>query len=269
MVRNFEVQPADIVIFRHKISSKTNLSDVDAIAVIVDERGALYVDRKLSFERVKWIPLREVSTLTNVSVRRPEVSDNLKDRIAHFFLRNVRSPPVFKSGLHHMRADNYSVFERGSLFPIRPEYKSDDEYEAAWLRFNSRLLPSDGIFTVRMDDRVSRFIAWATHGPWSHVAIYKGNGEIVESVTSGIREAPLSIYKGRHYWIAAYRHIQTIGRSDLPTPTKEWGLKRFRDGYNYRGAIKYGIRSFVNDHSHALVPNSMIYCGMWKLIDHV
>jgi hypothetical protein len=31
--------------------------------------------------------------------------------------------------------------------------------------------------------------------------------------------------------------------------------------YNYRGAIKFGLRAFFNDHSPDLVPNSAMYAG--------
>jgi hypothetical protein len=78
------------------------------------------------------------------------------------------------------------------------------------------------------------------------VALYIGDGEIHESVTSGVREVPLEIYKGRQYWVAAYRHIGAITnpRSVQKARASARSLPFRRDRYNYPGAIKFGLRAF-------------------------
>ena len=133
----------------------------------------------------------------------------------------------------------------------------------------SKLKWWDAIFTNKLNDPVSRFIAWATHGPWSHVALYMGDGTVSELVATGVRNVPLTVYKGRNYRIGAYRKISLMNLESPMVPPFTVLRSRFRDGHNYKGPVLHGIRSFGNDHGHELIPNSQVYCGSWVLIDHL
>lgn len=170
-----------------------------------------------------------------------------------------------------LHAGNLPFLITGQIFPDPPVYRNDAEYLSAWDKLTARLLPLDTIFTRDNESKLSRFIAWSTHGPWSHVATHAANGEIWESVTGGIRNVSIDVYKGRRYRVGAYRHIELL---DKPM-TAERAIEtvsshRFRpNAYNYVQAIRYGARSFFGDHSHALVPNSMLYQGIYVLIAQV
>jgi len=238
----------------------------------VDEWGALCIGKGVFGRRIERIPLQKLPSLPNVTFRRTNKPDHgQRQQIANYFLKHADRPSYFEAGLRALQCENYQLFETEELFPKRPTYRSDEEYEAAWSRFKSLLKPFDGIYTVDRSSRISRFIAWATHGTWSHVAVYIGNGEIHESVTSGLREGPLELYKGRQYWIAAYRHVGAIAkpRSIEEVRATVASSPFRRDGYNYRGAIRFGIRAFFNDHSPDLVPNSAMYAGNRILIGQV
>ena len=261
MLNRFTVMPGDVVLFLDEKLPHVDAQDVNCVAVVIDERGALYIDKKPFFKKLRWVPLQSISRLSNLVMRRASIDDTLREQIASFFLAKLKNPPEFEAGLQHMLLENYALFSRGTLFPVWRPYSSIDSYNQAWDSLVKQLKPLDGIFTVRLDDRVSRFIARATHGPWSHVAMYEGNGQISESVTSGMRWVPLETYKGSKFWIGAYRHVSAKGRKNLVVLPEKEIRQRFKDGYNYRGAIAYGIRSFCNDHSHELIPNSMIYGG--------
>jgi hypothetical protein len=162
-----------------------------------------------------------------------------------------------------MQETNFEIFLRGTLFPRAPQYFSDEGYEKAWLDMVSQLQPRDMIFTARLDGRVSRLIAWSTGGPFSHVGVYLGDGEMWEIVTSGERVVPISTYKGREFRTAVYRTF-------FPPP-KPWAeaLKEMQGrgiGYDYLGAIQHGVRSFFGEHDDSQAPNSLIYQGRLALI---
>ena len=159
---------------------------------------------------------------------------------------------------------NMQPFVECRLFPQRPFYIDDDAYNEGWAIFVQSLKPGDAIYTVDTKSYLSRFIAWATHGTWSHVAWYMGDGMISESTTSGIRTVPIEFYKQRRYWLGAYRHIQLMeaALSSEHCQNVVARDKRFRhDRYNYLAAMRYGFRSFIGDHSHNLVPNSAMFQG--------
>jgi hypothetical protein len=258
----FVVMPGDLVLFLDTRLPVSAGNETNQVAVVVDEQGALYIGKGVIGRRIRRIPLQELPSLPKVQLRRTKHA-GYGDLIARYFLKHANQPSYFEAGLRALHCDNHQPFETGRLFPERPTYRSDDEYEAAWARFKSLLKPLDGIYTVDQSSRISRFIAWATHGTWSHVALYIGDGEIHESVTSGVREVPLEIYKGRQYWVAAYRHIGAITnpRSVQEARASARSLPFRRDRYNYPGAIKFGLRAFFNDHSPDLVPNSAMYAG--------
>lgn len=266
-----EVQPADIVIFfdPRLPPDPGEGPAVNRIAIVIDERGALslFSDER-GPRRVESIPLQSIPTLPNVQMRRG--TQGHCDEIAAFFLTQVDRPTHFEAGLRALRCGNLQPLIAGGFFPRRPKYASDEQYEAAWKALRSSLQPADAIYTFDAESRISKFIAWATDGAWSHVAFHVGEGEIWESVTTGIRQGPIEIYKGRRYWVAAYRHIDAVTKPRTKEEISEAvaaGSKRFRpNSYNYRGALKFGWKAFRGDHSHGLTPNSGILLGAFALV---
>jgi hypothetical protein len=178
----FVVMPGDLVLFLDTRLPVSAGNETNQVAVVVDEQGALYIGKGVIGRRIRRIPLQELPSLPKVQLRRTKHA-GYGDLIARYFLKHANQPSYFEAGLRALHCDNHQPFETGRLFPERPTYRSDDEYEAAWARFKSLLKPLDGIYTVDQSSRISRFIAWATHGTWSHVALYIGDGEIHESVT--------------------------------------------------------------------------------------
>jgi hypothetical protein len=270
--RAVELLPADIVLFYDDRFPRDpgSGSEINSVAIVVDQQGALYVDRGAFRRRiVRRLPLHELAKLRNLDFRRSPTLEH-RDRIAAYFLRHAHSPEHFEAGLRAFNLGNLHPLLDGSFFPERPTYNSDEQYEAAWQNLKAQLRPLDCIYTTDLSSRVSRFIAWATHGPWSHVAVHMDDGVIWESETSGIRSGPIEIYKGRNFWVAVYRNIQTLDQPRTGAEVEAVVASHpFRkDRYNYRGAIKYGFKSFCGDHSHGLVPNSIIYRGDSFLVAH-
>jgi hypothetical protein len=185
-------------------------------------------------------------------------------QIAVYFRTYRNNPCYFEAGLKALNNGNMQPFIECRLFPQRPFYVDDDAYNERWTIFAKSLKPADSIYIVDTKSSLSRFIAWATQGTWSHVAWYTGNGMIWESTTSGIRNVPIEVYKQRRYWLGAYRHIQLMDEALLSEDHLDRVARNntFRqDRYNYLCAMRYGFRSFIGDHSHNLVPNSAMYQG--------
>jgi hypothetical protein len=263
----FVVMPGDIATYYDDRFPLTTGKKGNQVAVVVDENGALCLGKGICGRRVERIPLQSISKLHNAEFHRPVAIDG--EKLAQFFLRYAKHPSYFEAGIRAIRCHNWQPFHMGDLFPRRPHYNDDQEYDAAWNQFTALLQPLDCIYTVDQTIRLSRFIAWATHGPWSHVAVYVGSGEIQESVTSGVRQAPLETYRGRQYWIAAYRHIELVEKPVSEQKAREPVLRFNRDNYNYRGAAMAGIRAFFNNHARGDTPNSSIYLGNRVFIGQV
>ncbi len=139
----------------------------------------------------------------------------------------------------------------------------------AWNRFVESLEPHDHLLTFDRESLLSKIIAVVTLGPFSHIAHYIGDGNIWEVVTSGTRIAPLETYKGRRYRVAAYRNY---GHSFI---TEEEAMAIYqktagRPGYNYIGALKAGVRTFLGDRKLSpTTPNGIILAGALTFIDQV
>jgi hypothetical protein len=267
------VQPPDIVVFYDKHlplegDERVDEAPVNRVAVVVDEYGALSMGRGLRGRRVERVPLQAIPGLSNVHIRR--VVHGHSDEIADFFLSHADRPAHFEAGLRALREGNLQPLIAGGFFPAPPTYRNDDDYEVAWHYLKAKLQPMDLIFTIDLKSTLSRFIAWATDGAWSHAALHVGGGEIWESVTAGIRNGPIEMYKNRRYWVAVYRHCDVVKK---PRTAQEVDAAvrrhRFRaNAYNYRGALKYGWKAFRGDHSHALTPNSTVLQGNLVLVGH-
>lgn len=267
------VEPADIVIFYDKdFPAEPTIGveepQVNRVAVVVDERGALSIGRGFLGRRVELLPLQAIPALPNVHIRRLALGHS--DEIAQFFLRHAHRPAHFEAGLQALHEENLQPLLAGGFFPTRPIYRTDDEHEAAWDHLKANLKPMDFIFTIDLNSRLSRFIAWSTDGTWSHAALHVGRGEIWESITSGIRNGPIELYKGRRYWVAAYRHCDVIKkpRTEQEVEAAVHGHRFRSNAYNYRGALKYGWKAFRGDHSDGLTPNSTVLQGNLVLVAH-
>jgi hypothetical protein len=263
-----EVNPGDIAIFYDDRFPPDPSDDplappVNRVAVFVDESGALYLDKTGWKSKVRPISTANFKGLKNLEVRQFRKAE-FANQIAVYFRTYRNNPCYFEAGLKALNNGNMQPFIECRLFPQRPFYIDDDAYNERWIIFAESLKPADSIYTVDTKSSLSRFIAWATHGTWSHVAWYTGNGMIWESTTSGIRNVPIEVYKQRRYWLGAYRHIDlmdtVLSTEDQDRLAREDNRFR-RDRYNYLGAIRYGFRSFIGDHSHNLVPNSAMYQG--------
>jgi hypothetical protein len=268
------LRPADIVVFldeRFPNDSDTQPGEmqVNRVAVVVDEHGALSLRPNAIPRLVEVVPLQNIPALRNLQVR--SVVDHHSNEIAQFFITHANRPTHFEAGLRALHEGNLQPLIAGGFFPKRQVYTTDGEYQAAWHTWKANLAPLDFIFTRDLKSRLSNFIAWATDGEWSHAALHVGDGEIAESVTSGIRRVPVELYEERRYWVAAYRRVDAaVHPKAKPEVDAAVRSHHFRlNAYNYRGALTYGWKAFRGDHSHALTPNSQVLQGNLMFMGHV
>lgn len=153
--------------------------------------------------RVRELPLELLPELQNLQMRRGIEDADTANSVADYFAHYRNRPAYVEAGFRALPQHNYQFFDDGP-FPNKPLYRDQEEYDAAWQALKALLQPGDCIFTTCRASLVSEIISWATSGPWSHCASYVGEGEIADSVASGLRVAPLEVYRGRQFWIAAY-----------------------------------------------------------------
>ena len=181
-----------------------------------------------------------------IAIRR--IPPEFSDCVADFLMRYRWRPALFKAAVNFLQCTNYMPFLLGSFFPPDVEYVTDMEYDEAWRRMIAALEPHDLILTFDRTSSLSKIIALCTHGPFSHVATYVGEGKIWEIVTSGARVVPIEHYKDRHkYRVAAYRHFghEPMTRDEqLADMMSVVGNVR----YGYLGALWGGIKSYFGYH---------------------
>jgi hypothetical protein len=234
-------------------------NNFDILALIKDPIFGLKV-RKYS--------LRDLDNFQNVSSHTTPLHD-IGHQVASYFEKYQNDPFAFFAGKAALFYGNRDPFIRGTLIPEYPQYKSEVEREAAWITFISKLHTGDRIVTYNHSNIISHIIAWSTHGPWSHLAVYLGDGQISEFVTSGLREASIEIYKAKNYSVAAYRYIDHLDR----IPTREEVLSTSCCGalpsgakYDYIDAIVAGWHAANGDFDIGPVPNSVMYLGTAVLV---
>jgi hypothetical protein len=134
----FVVMPGDLVLFLDTRLPVAAGNETNQVAVVVDGQGALYIGKGIIGRRIRRIPLQQLPSLANVQFRRTKHA-GYGNLITRYFLKCADQPSYFEAGLRALHCDNHQPFETGRLFPERPIYRSDDEYEAAWTRFKSLL----------------------------------------------------------------------------------------------------------------------------------
>jgi hypothetical protein len=250
----------DVIIFLdRKMKRPADESGCNQFAVIINERDALFTRR-----RVHRMSVADLLALPNAKHCLSPVPE-IRMEIGRFFERHGHSKAYVDAGLEALAKLNIGPFLMGDLFPTKPTYKSDTEYEEAWNRMVENMGPYDLLFTTDLTSRFSRFIGWYTHGPFSHSALYDGAGYLSEVVTSGFRYVPITTYKSRSNWVAAYRHIDNKGQA-VEAAQAHLRKNSMGAGYNYRGAAWAGTKAFFGNHVGAQTPNGQIYQGLYYCI---
>ena len=116
-----------------------------------------------------------------------------------------------------------------------------EEYWVRWDSFWALAKPADLVFTFDSSSRMSRIISWVDRGPWSHSAMYSGQGTVIEATTSGCVERPIDVYKRPQFRLGLYRY------RDVNPELAVAGMRTtIGAGYNYWGALRAGVGKYLN-----------------------
>lgn len=273
-LKSMSISPGDIILFFDKRlpadpKERGDQPSLNRVGVIINEAYALSINQLLGTRYIERMPVAKLQELANLTLRRCDPPE-FGNAIAAFFRNHRRKVAQFDAGLRSLFYGNMQPFAEGRVYPTRPSYPNDASYQASWRYLISQLQPMDMLFTIDRSSLLSRFIAWSTHGPWSHVALYVGEGEISESTTSGLRTCSIEVYHSRRYWIGAYRRIEAFAD---PKPLEEArsavvaSCRQFKPNrYNYAAAIWHGARAFLGRYEDNLVPNCQMLHGQFVRI---
>jgi hypothetical protein len=279
--------------------SSLNLGDVVAFKDREDEayRG-FYLNRLavvLSFDRVIAMPITHdgiiydnsrprfyaVHDVLRSGAYRHRLHEHPNPSAAMFFERHELDQIELVVGFRALRLRNDKFFHTNGIFPNFIEYDTANEYEERWNSFLEDARPLDLLFTAKPRNIFSIMISSLDGiGPWSHGAVYIGDGKIVESVPwHGCTVRPINIYKRKNPLKDTIRlGLYRVCRHDYDPDNSidvESMVSSERVGYSFVSSAIAGIETLLwrlTGHRYTpfnAVPNILLLEGSFFLVDHV
>jgi hypothetical protein len=183
-------------------------------------------------------------------------------QIAASIERFLTNPPLdltrFSAGLSALIRRDWSYF--GTRLDWFSPHASKATESNEWADFWSTALPGDLVQTFDSASVVSRLISKVTHGPWSHSAMYIGNGMLREMrAGAGLVYTPVSAYCRPTVHLALYR-----------APGIEFDLgKLAAQGwvpYSYFKAFLVGLQAWRGQLRSIPTPNDLLLMPGLELI---
>lgn len=151
-----EIGPADIGIFWNKNSSvPVDESGCNQWAIIVDENTVLTIPTKNDVRTEDYpnkYPVEEISLSLLLEQENLMLIENrfphLQNQIVGFFLKHKNNLTYFEAAQKHLFFGNTYPFETGELFPSKPSYDNDTEFDAAWVELLETARPLDMLLTL-------------------------------------------------------------------------------------------------------------------------
>jgi hypothetical protein len=195
-------------------------------------------------------------------LRRLETDVKLQ-KIDQFFFKNFQSPNLFNMGLNAVVENDLEYFSSPIKLPLLNK-ESLLVKEASWRRLCTLVQVSDFLCTFNSHSVTSKIITNIDQGPGSHIAMCTGEGTIVEVITEGVVEKPLSVYEGPEFHVGLYR---------TNNPEKEQSVEMMRsrigNGYNYKGAMLAGTQKFFKAKRYAPTPADFIISSRAELLCYI
>lgn len=184
----------------------------------------------------------EIKKFSNKELTIPLVDGMSREKIEIFFTENYENVDLFLSGIFALVKGHFSYFENPIRMPVlKPILKKDQEKK--WSELIEIARPGDLLFTFNSSSRVSKLISWVDDCPWSHSAIYTGEKTVVEAITSGVTERPISVYFEYNIRLGLYRNSM----SDIEAMQAVQKMRLLiGHGYSYRKAILAGIQKILH-----------------------
>jgi len=258
------VQPGHIILFLDdKTPMPPDSSGCNQVGVVLPNGKVLFFRRN----RLREIEVENVAKGAKKLISQREPS--LLQKIAEYFDTNKKNYFLFRLGMSAIREGKGEIFKSPNIMPVFDYNLSNDEYEKRWNNFLEILELGDFVFTFNKNSIISRFIARLDKGSWSHCGIYSDNGNILESIASGVTKRKIEVYKERYIHIGCYRFFNestAAAKKRVQIASSFIGIS-----YNYKGAILLGIKMLLGIRllKQAPTPNGLIYTGAMYLVDYI
>lgn len=168
--------------------------------------------------------------------------ESLVPRITRWL--NINQSKRFRRGAFFaIEFANLHFFEQPTPLPAVDETLPERERSRRFEALLKKIVPGDVLLTVNIQSLMSRFIAWVDHGVWSHGAIYLGDGDIGEMLTSGYRIGSVRVYDAPQYRVGLYRHAHGIDPAKYPL-LREAAMRYQRSGPLY-GHFNAGVAGLI------------------------
>lgn len=184
-------------------------------------------------------------------------------KIDMFFMENFQSPDLFNTGLDSIINRYSEYFEN----PIKlPMLKIGNllKKEKKWKKLCELIEVGDWLCTYDTKSITSNIISKIDTGPWSHIGMCSGKGTIVEAITNGVVERPLSVYAGDNYHVGLYRYASSEKEEAVSLMRSQIGKK-----YNFKGAFIAGTQKLFKKPRSAPTPADLIINSKAELITFV
>jgi len=233
-----------------------------------NQMGILIENNKILFCRNrKIIEIDATKIKTTRMFIYPIADKEMSLKITNYFKINANDYRRFNAGLLAIVQGIIIFFDYPVIFPELTKWNSEDEYERSWGNLVAQLQPADCVCTFNEKSVISRFISFIDKGPWSHTAIYIGNGEICEAISCGVVKRKIDVYNNKHIHIGIYRSL------DLSADQKKdiigWFLSSMGVKYNYKGIILLGLKKILGIHSNIPSPNDLVCLHCFYLVYYI
>ncbi len=160
--------------------------------------------------------------------------------VHEFFIAVPLDPRRFGYAMNALITQDWKYFTHPAPPLPKPAFTLE-QHSARWDSFWALPHPGDLVCTFDSTSRISRLISWVDRGPWSHTAMYSGQGTVIEAITSGCVERPIEVYRKPQFRLGLYRYRDV---------DPERAVARMRAGigagYNYWGALRAGVGKYFN-----------------------
>lgn len=193
-----------ITFFDTETKLSPDKSECNQIGILIENNKILFC-RKRYGQKIIEIDVNKIKATKMFIYPLPDKELSLK--ITNYFKINRKDHRRVKAGIRAMADRNFNFFDYPVIFPKLTKWHSEDEYERSWNNLVAQLQPADTVCTFNEKSIISKFISFIDKGPWSHIAIHIGNGEICEAIFCGLVKRRIDVYKNKNIHIGIYRKL--------------------------------------------------------------
>jgi hypothetical protein len=226
--------------------------------------GIVTSDKSVVFPYKRKVLRKTLTEITKLPCELRHIEHDIEPRkIDTFFLENFQSPDLFNSGVHSITNGDSEYFDNPIKLPMLKKGNLLNK-EQEWKKLCELIEVGDWLCTYDRKGITSKIISKIDSGPWSHVGMCSGKGTIVEAITKGVVERPLSVYAGDNYHVGLYRYVGSEKEEAVSFMRSQIGKK-----YNFKGAYIAGTQKLFKKLRHAPTPADLIINSKAELITFV